>query len=230
LSLPPPSLAGICDGFVLAGGRSIRMGRDKSLINFNGVPLIRHAIEILRASGMEPRIAGARGDLSVFAPTLFDDPTSPGLGPLSGICPALESTAARFAVFLPVDLPLLPAALVGYLVHQAEVTGSAVTVASISGFVETFPAVIDRDAAPALRASLRSDDRKCLTAFAAAAEALSRAMSIVPVELLLQAGQVEDPRGLPAKAWFLSINTPEDLSRAEHLVAGIGSDPQIPNA
>lgn len=215
---PPDPSAAVCEGFVLAGGGSSRMGRDKSLISFQGVPLIEHAVGILRAAGLEPRIAGARSDLSSFAPTIADDPAYPGLGPLSGICPALEAAAARFTVFIPVDLPLLPPGLVSYLVHHAEVTESAIAMASICGFIETFPVVIDRAAAPAIKLSLQSENRKCLTAFRAAADALSRPMSVVPVELLAQAGQVDDPRGLPAQAWFSGINTPEDLSQAERLL------------
>lgn len=218
MSLPhPEAVSPIAEGFVLAGGRSSRMGRDKSLITFNGEPLIARAIAILRAAGLEPRIAGARADLPSFAPTIADDPAFPGLGPLSGICPALQATSVRFAVFLPVDLPLLPPALLRYLVHHAHVTGSAVTLVSLCGFVETFPVVIDRAAAPTLNESLRSESRKCLTAFRDAAGALSAPMSILPVELLLQAGQVSDPHALPPQAWFLSINTPEDLSRAQSL-------------
>ena len=215
--LPSGPAAEICEGFVLAGGRSSRMGRDKSLIDFNGAPLVRYAMEILRASGLDPKIAGARADLSGFAPTIADDPAYPGLGPLSGICPALDSIATRFAVFIPVDMPLLPPRLIEYLVHHAGITGSVITMASLSSFIETFPVVIDRAAAPMLKGSLRSDDRKCLTAFRAAAQALSRPISILPVELLLQVGQVQDCRGLSPQAWFLSVNTPADLSRAEDL-------------
>ncbi len=39
-----------CDasGFVLAGGQSSRMGRDKALLTFAGQPLIAHALAILR--------------------------------------------------------------------------------------------------------------------------------------------------------------------------------------
>lgn len=215
MRLPAGDLAGTCEGFVLAGGRSSRMGKDKSLVSFNGVPLVRCAIEILRAAGLDPHIAGARVDLSPYAPAVADDPAHAGLGPLAGICPALEVCSARFAVFIPVDLPLLPPGLVSYLVHHAQVTESAITLASICGFVETFPVVIARDAAPMLKASLRSEDRKCLNAFRRAAEALSRPCSAVPVELLLQAGQICDPDGLPPRAWFLSINNTEDLAEAE---------------
>jgi molybdopterin-guanine dinucleotide biosynthesis protein A len=119
---------------------------------------------------------------------------------------------------LPVDLPLLAPSLITYLLHHAQVTGSAITLASIGAFVETFPVVIDRVAAPSLRASLGSGDRKCLTAFRIAASAIAKPFSVLPVEVLLQAGQVAHPKGLPTHAWFLSINDPANLATAESLV------------
>ena len=107
-------------GFVLAGGQSSRMGQDKALLHFAGRPLVAHALSILSQAGLSVSIAGARPSartsLEAFAPVV-EDP-EPGLGPLAGICAALASTAARYAVFLPVDLPLLPPALIAFLAPQ----------------------------------------------------------------------------------------------------------------
>jgi molybdopterin-guanine dinucleotide biosynthesis protein A len=217
LSLPHSGNAS-ADGFILAGGRSSRMGRDKALVNVAGKPLIQHALDILRSASLEPRIAGSTSDLSVFAPTLPDDPTQSGSGPLAGICSALNSGSGQYAVFLPVDLPLIPASLIRYLLYRAEVTESAIATVSVAGFIQTFPVVIHRGALPALQASLGSIDRNCLRAFRAAAEVLSRPFPIQPVELLIQSGQVSDPRGLPPADWFLNVNSPRDLTRAESLL------------
>jgi molybdopterin-guanine dinucleotide biosynthesis protein A len=195
------------------------MGKDKSLIPLAGAPLIQRALEILREAGVAPRIAGARSDFTSFAPAVQDDPSNQGQGPLSGICSGLAASSARYAVFLPVDLPLLPSSLIAFLLHHAQVTESTVTVASVAGFVQTFPAIIDRAAAPTLKARLRSCDRKCLTAFQQAAEVLAKPFSVLPVELLLQAGQIQHPMGLPPGQWFHNINTPNDLSRAEAILA-----------
>lgn len=221
MSLPCSKVQpGSVEAFILAGGQSSRMGgQDKALFHFNGKPLIETAIETLHSCGLNPRIAGARSDLSSFAAIIPDDAAHPGLGPLSGICAGLGAAKSRYAVFLPVDLPLMPASLIAYLLHHAEVTGSAITLASLSGFLETFPVVIDCAAVSSLSISLRSQDRKCLTAFRAAAGALQRPFTVVTLELLLQAGQVSHPHSLPAQAWFLSINSPQDLLRASSFLA-----------
>lgn len=206
-------------GFVLGGGQSSRMGRDKALLEFGGRPLVAHALDIFQEAGIPATIAGApssaRASLQVFAPIVED--ASPGLGPLTGICAALSVVSARYAVFLPVDLPLLPASLLVYLLRHARITGSAVTVCSVSGFTQTFPAVLDRAALPALQNEFDSQRYGCLSAFRAASAAAGQSISSIAVELLAQTGEVSDPLGLPPIRWFLNLNTPDDLAQAEAL-------------
>ena len=189
------------------------MGQDKALILFAGQPLLAHALAILRGAGLSVSLAGARSPLEVFAPVVED--FQPNRGPLGGICAALASTSARWAVFLPVDLPLLPAALVTCLLSHACTTGCAVTMASIGGFAQTFPAVLDRALLPFLQAELASGRRGCFSAFQAAAASLAQPVTVLPVELLVQSGQVAHPEVLPPARWFLNVNSPADLLGAE---------------
>ena len=214
MSLRPPLPPAPPDAFILAGGQSSRMGCDKAVALLAGVPLVQHACNLLRSIGLEPRIAGSKSDLSAFATTVRDDPSLAVLGPLSGICSALRTTPSPFALFLPVDLPLLPASLMSYLLRHAVVTQSAVTVVSIAGFTQTFPAVIAKAALPSLHSSLRSEDRNSLRALRAAAEHISAPFSVLPVEMLLQAGQIASPQAFCPASWFLNINTPQELQRA----------------
>ncbi len=215
MSLHPPLPPTPPDAFILAGGQSSRMGRDKALTLLAGIPLILYACNLLRSVGLEPRIAGGQSDLSSFAPTVPDDPSLATLGPLSGICSALRTTPSPFALFLPVDLPLLPPTLIRYLLPHAMVTLSAATVVSVAGFTQTFPAVVAKAALPSLELSLRSDDRNSLRALRAAAEHISAPFSVLPVEMLLQAGQIPYSHAFYPASWFLNINTPQDLTRAD---------------
>ncbi|HEV2135304.1 MAG TPA: molybdenum cofactor guanylyltransferase [Terracidiphilus sp.] len=202
-------------GFVLAGGASKRMGRDKALVEFAGEPLLARALRILQEAGLVARIAGARTELEQFARVIND--AGPGRGPLAGICAALAACETQLAVFIPVDLPLLPASLVTVMVRRAEITDAAVTVPSVSGFAQTFPAVLDRTALPALEDALKQGSGGCFAAFEAAAAALGERVAVLPVEYLTQAGQVAHPHGLPPAIWFLNVNTPAELRRAEAL-------------
>jgi molybdopterin-guanine dinucleotide biosynthesis protein A len=201
--------------FVLAGGQSTRMGRDKALLPLGGRPLISHALSTLRAAGLSATIAGANCDLSGFAPVIDD--SQPGLGPLAGVCAALAATAARFAVFLSIDSPFLPPSLLAYLLHRARIAGGAIAVPSIAGFAQTFPAVIDRRAQPALQAELRAGRKGCFSAFQAAAASLGQPLSRVSVELLAQSRHVVHDSGLHPFCWFFNLNSPADFERAEAL-------------
>ena len=207
-------------GFVLAGGQSRRMGRDKALIEFAGRPLIAHAVSTLSEVGLQPTIAGAqpgsRAALEAFAPVIED--SDPGRGPLGGVCSALASSAGRWAIFVSIDQPLLPASLLKYLIHHADVSGLAVTLASVSGFTQTFPAVLDRRTLPTLLKELGSGRGRCFAAFREAATSLGEQISSIPVEFLAQAGAASHPYDLPISRWLMNLNSPEDLTSAEALM------------
>jgi molybdenum cofactor guanylyltransferase len=200
-------------GFVLAGGRSSRMGADKALVQLGGHPLVAYAIGILREAGLTVSIAGGKPELATFA-TVVED-RQPGLGPLSGICSALASTTAQWAVFTSVDLPLLPPSLVACLLRHAMITGSTVTVPSVNGFAQTFPAVVARAASPVFERELSAGRGGCFSAFEAAAADVGEALAGVPVEMLVQCGQIAHPLAIHAALWFLNVNTIEDLHQAE---------------
>jgi molybdopterin-guanine dinucleotide biosynthesis protein A len=214
LSLPTTGVSFAEAGFVLAGGKSSRMGTDKALIPLGGRPLVARTINILHRIGLTPSIIGARSDLSAYAPVLNDA----GLGPLTGVCVALSSTSAPYVVFLSVDMPLLPPSLIRFLIEHAKFTNAAVTVPSINGFRQTFPAVVHRSTLPAFDQFLSGGDTGCFSAFRFAADQLGQPFSILAVEPLIQAGQIDLEGDLPAAFWFLNVNTPGDLARAESLI------------
>ena len=202
-------------GFVLAGGQSSRMGSDKALVPLYGKPLIVHAIGILRRVGVPISIAGARFSPSSFAPVIEDA----GVGPLRGICNALSVTSARYALFLSVDMPLIPPSLVATMLDTARLCEAGVTVSSVNGFAETFPCVVERDLLPALESEERVGNTGCFSSLRAAAARLRRPFRIVAVENLIQTGHIENANALPPALWFLNVNTPADLARAESLPA-----------
>jgi molybdopterin-guanine dinucleotide biosynthesis protein A len=194
--------------FVLAGGQSSRMGRDKALVELAGQPLIAHALGVLRGAGLEPKIAGARTDLQSYAPVIAD--TAQDRGPLAGICAALASTSWERTVFLSVDLPLIPSSLIEFLIQHAEISGQLITLAAVNGFPQTFPSVVHREALPALRNELDTDRRGCLSAFRAASTHGCRILQPIAAELLAQTGSVIHPAALPPGFWFLNVNTAAD--------------------
>lgn len=204
----------LTQGVVLAGGLSSRMGTDKALLNFMGEPLVARALGILRRAGLQGFIAGSQSPLQDVARVVKDN----GNGPLGGICAGLAAAACELIVVLPVDLPLMPAELVNYMVWHAQITGAIVTLVSVSGFTQTFPAIVRRSALPALEAALEEGNRSCFAAFQRAAAEIAEIRTILPVEFLVQSGQISHEDGLPASFWFLNVNHPADLIRAQDVL------------
>jgi molybdopterin-guanine dinucleotide biosynthesis protein A len=188
------------------------MGRDKALLPLTGKPLIEYALTALHHAGIMAAIVGDRPDLAHYGPIVPDQET--GRGPLQGVCRALASTNAECAIVLSVDTPLLPASLLKYLVLHGALTQSHVTIPSVNGFPQTFPCVLRREALAVLEGELRVGNAGCFAAFRAAARNASQPVATLPVELLAQTGHVRHPAGLPTAAWFLNVNTPEDLAAA----------------
>lgn len=201
-------------GVVLAGGKSSRMGRDKALIELHGKPLVAHAVDVLRRVGLPVFISGTRDDLSRFAPVLPD--SEPDRGPLHGLCRALATGDAELVAFTSVDLPLIPPELIKRLLAIAQTTGNQVTLVSVNGFAQTFPAVVRRDALPSLEEELHSGKGGCFAAFRRASTTCNQSLLAPHVENLIQAGQIIHPAGLLPSRWFLNINTPADLEFAKH--------------
>jgi molybdopterin-guanine dinucleotide biosynthesis protein A len=207
------------EGFVLAGGQSSRMGQDKALVRLGNEPLIARAIAILRNVDLQVSISGSPSTLSSFAPVIEDGPQG-SRGPLSGICAALAATRSKYSVFLPVDLPLIPTSLIVFMLNLARATDSFVTLPTVNGFTQTFPAVIDRAVLPSLKRQLAGKDSGCFRSFQFAAEDFNQHLRLFHVEHLIQTGQLTHPDGLPPSLWFQNINTPDDLAYAEKLQFG----------
>ncbi len=51
--------------------------------------------------------------------------------------------------------------------------------------------------------------------------ALGEPVSVLPVEILAQAGQAVHPNALPPAWWFVNINFHADLVRAESIMKGL---------
>ena len=201
------------EGFVLAGGKSSRMGRDKALVELGERPLIAWVLESLHEAGLTARIAGARSELAEFAPVIADRESN--AGPLAGVCAALAGCDAKLAVFLSVDMPLVPGELIAYLARDAAATGRMVTLASVDEFPQTFPAVVRREALGALEDELRNGSAGCFAGFQTAAARAGEQVRVIRAEELAQAGQIVHPLSMEPGRWFHNVNSPAELERAE---------------
>jgi molybdopterin-guanine dinucleotide biosynthesis protein A len=182
------------------------MGKDKAFVELGRLPLINWALQMLKAADIDVWIAGARNpELASFAPVIAD--AWDNAGPLGGICSALRQMDRDWAVFVTVDQPLMATAFIVSLLEHAQSGEGAVTVASVGGVPQTFPAVVRRSALSVLEGELENGRLGCRSAFLAAGLQVIGAEDIV----------VPESRSL-VELWFSNVNFPEDLEKLESVL------------
>src|SRR5579864_9177416 len=140
--------------FILAGGKSSRMGTDKAFLDWAGRPLLAHMVELAKSVTAEVRIVGDPSRFAALAPVVED--IFPGCGPLSGIHAALMSSDSELNLILGVDLPFLDSGLLNYVASQAAESGAIVTVPSARGHYEPLCAVYRKEFSLAAEKALQT--------------------------------------------------------------------------
>lgn len=104
------------DVFLLAGGRSSRMGRDKALLDAAGATFLERIAAAARPLARSIAVVGreAAPEPFVAVPDL-----RPGLGPLAGIESALAAARTPAALVVACDLPMVTTAFFERLVARA---------------------------------------------------------------------------------------------------------------
>ena len=198
------------NAFVLAGGQSKRMGRDKALLELGGLPLIEHALVKLRALDFSPAIVGSRPDLARFAPVISDNFSH--LGPLGGIEAALAASDAEQNLFLAVDLPWLPVDFLQWMMERANCTNALATIPRFQGLPQPLCAVYRRAMLPHIKAALLQGDAKVMRAAERAAAGTGLRIDDFNTESVAAAKSWSQP--IPLHRWFQNLNTPDDLKKA----------------
>jgi len=214
-------------GYVLAGGRSSRMGTDKSLLELAGKPLIAHAVAKLSRICSSVHILSSNPAHAAFAPLVAD--LHPHCGPVGGIEAGLAHTSRAWNLILPVDVPFLPAAILQAWAAStirpaaASMAETPVRVAIFAAEGRPQPAIslLHRDIAPSIAAAVALGELELLPVLEASAEVLAL-QSDQPIGELLSIAPAPNPDSaaltsaqLAARLlWFANLNTSKDLAIA----------------
>lgn len=204
------------EGWVLAGGRSRRMGRDKAGVVLAGKPMLEHMLGKLMSLGLRARVAGLRGKVEGIETEVVQD-AHPDCGPLSGLETALRCSREPWALVVGVDLPLIPVDFLAWLMERAQLTGAMATVPRLLGEPQPLCAVYRRELLPAISEALESGDFKVLNAVERGMLRSSRdKIDFFDVERVAATDAWR--AGWPVHWQWMNCNTPEDLARAEALL------------
>jgi molybdopterin-guanine dinucleotide biosynthesis protein A len=201
-------------GFVLAGGKSTRMGVDKASMPFRGRPMVEIALEKLRSFCAEVGIAGNREDLAGYATVTPE--TRMDAGPAAGIEAGMMAATQPWVMFVPVDVPLVPVELLRNWARDVIEKGNAGCAASFL--------LVNKDRQPAFCA-MRTE---CAATVTAALEGGERRLANILMNIDADdevgwlwvcdaaiVAPIAAPTSLEMEFWFSNVNTQQELAEAQ---------------
>jgi molybdopterin-guanine dinucleotide biosynthesis protein A len=187
--------------FILAGGKSTRMGKDKAFVEFNGRGLLQGALELARSVATNVYIVGSKEKFAPYAPVVED--VFRDCGPLGGIHAALRVSRMDLNLMLAVDMPFVSSAFLRYLIDQARIgdaramSEASVVVPRSGGRWQPLCAVYHRDFADAAEEALRARRNRIDLLF-----------EVVETRVM---EEEEMERAGFSRSLFRNLNTPEEL-------------------
>jgi len=186
-------------GFVLAGGKSSRMGQDKAFMQLGGRTLLAYSLQLAISATGSAQIVGSAEKFAAFGQVVED--IYPGQGPLAGIHAALAGARTELSLIIAVDMPFLRPELLSYLVAQARRTTAMVVVPAAGERLQPLCAVYRRAFAEVAERSLRARENK-----------IDRLFSQVETRVI---EQNELERNGFTEEMFRNLNTEQDWQEAK---------------
>ena len=192
-------------GFILAGGASSRMGRDKALLEIGGVPLLVRIARLLT-----PRVAAVKviGPPERYAalgfPVVPDD--RPGQGPLGGLLTALRTSSSEWNLVVGCDLPHLSGEWLEWLIARGLESPAEAVVPETERGLEPLCAMYRSSCAAALAAAFSQGERK-----------LTEVVSRLTLEKITA---TQWKAFDPDRVLFKNMNTPADYEQARARLEG----------
>ncbi len=204
-------------GFVLAGGQSVRMGRDKAVLPFRGTPMAEIALGKLTAFCPVVHLVGNRPDLCQVAPVVEERWV--GAGPAAGIEAGLQAATQPWALFVPVDVPLVPAGLLQRWAEAVigEAQGCASYLQAAGQPQPTFCLLHVEACRPVWERGVVAGERKLANLFAAVADHCP--LRVQDARCFLDAPDQASWRNQEDQLalYFRNLNTVRDLEEAESI-------------
>ena len=172
-------------GYVLAGGKSSRMGRDKALLELAGRPLAWHAVTKLQRVCADVQILSGNPELEEFAPLVRD--MHDECGPIGGLETALGHSWHEWNLFLPVDMPFLPSAFLDNWVRTVvarENKGARMAMFTVEGVPQPLFCLLHRDVTLFVHEAVQRGEYKVFPVLEAAGKELA-ARRGVPSEMVI---------------------------------------------
>lgn len=187
---------------ILAGGRGVRMGAEKPLVELDGVALVDRVKTLLRPHFSEIVIVTNRPDLYHYEDVKVVCDQVPYQGPLAGIYAGLIAAESDVSFVVASDMPFANLDVIELL--QARLAGSDVAVVETETGIEPLFGFYAKSCLEPIGAHLKSGDRKPISFY-----------RDVKANLVSEA----DVRAIdPDLTSLFNVNTREDLATAKRIM------------
>ena len=192
-------------GFILAGGESSRMGRDKALLELEGVALIVRTARLVESAARRCAVVGDSVRLEGLELEVIEDDL-PGAGPLGGIATALGASEAEWNLVVACDLPYLTREWLEFLIGHATRSDADAVLPMNERGAEPMCAMYHQRAEVAIRGALESGIRKVTDGLA---------------KLRVEYVEREEWKGFDSEGLlFKNMNEPADYEEAKARLGG----------
>ena len=187
------------NGYILAGGKSSRMGKDKGMIIYNGKAIIEYIIEQLKPLVNKLVIVSNNFEYEKFGVEVINDLLK-DIGPAGGIYTALNHTKEELNFIVSCDMPQINKEAIAFIIKNS--TNSQITVPEKGGEIEPLFGVYTKD---------------CLTKWAECIKQREIKLKEMITNFKLNIINTDD-NILFNDNFFMNINTNKDLNNAISLI------------
>jgi molybdenum cofactor guanylyltransferase len=184
------------NGYILAGGKSSRMGSDKGLLMLRDKKIVEYVIENLRPCVDQIFIVSSNDFYREFGLPLVPD-LMMGKGPAVGIFSALEHSTVNQNFVISCDTPFVKAEYIFRILMLAK--DHEICIPQLDGFWEPMVGVYSKSIADRWKQSMLKGDFKL--------QRLIEQFDYKMVDVKMDLSATENI--------FLNINSPEELLKAE---------------
>ena len=144
-------------GYILAGGKSSRLGTDKALLLVHNEPLLFRIKKLIGPFCKTVGISGYNAEYVDFNIRMVPD-LYPGIGPISGIISSLKHSTTEWNLLVSVDTPFINEELIQSLIAQ---TGQYdCIIPEHNGGIEPLIGLYNRQILPQLEETINQGDYK----------------------------------------------------------------------
>ena len=185
-------------GVILAGGKSLRYGKNKGLAKINGIPLIERVVQVMNSLFQHLIIITNTPDEYAYLRLPMHEDLIKRIGPLGGIFTGLSVISNNAGFFVACDMPLLNRELIRHMVENKNDFDAVVP--RVSEEKEALHALYSKRCLPAIRRLIDTGEYRVIRFF--------HEVSVWYVD-------EDEIRSFdPELRSFFNVNSPHDLRRS----------------